>query len=439
LNGPAPSPLLQQGSALLAGGRFHEALAAFGQALREAPDGYDARLGLARACAGAGDPLAAAAWLNDAARIQPASPEPLHLLAELLLGLKLYAQALPVYRRLFDGHGARDQATVLHLAYSLEQVGALDEAALRYREALAAWPDFLEAHVDLAGMLWRIGDFAGAMAHAQRSVELAPQHPHALRILGTAHLNLGRVEEAEALFRRALELKPGFPLAELDLAFTLLGAGRLREGWQWYARRWNDVDRLRRPPRGRRLLVYAEQGLGDVIQFCRYVPLLQRAGATVLGVVQPELVALLEHSFPGFTCLTADRHLQADAHVALLDLPLHLGTDTLADIPAPEAYLQAPRDKVAAWGERLRPWAGKLKVGLAWCGFQGQMNNRNRAMALGACPCSRCPACSASACRRATPAPGPTSCRRRARWSTSPPTGRISPTVLPCCSTWTWW
>lgn len=390
--------LLEQGDALLMGGRFHDALGVFAQALRQNPASLAARYGLSRACAGAGDPLTAIAWISDALRLAPQETEPLPMMADLLLNTKQYAQALPIYERLYREMGLRDGVTVLHYGFCLEQTGRLDASVERYREAIALNPRFLEAHVDLSGVLWRLGDFEGALTHAWKAVNIDPDHPFAVRILGAALLNLNRVGEAEVQLRRALELKPGFHLAELDLAFALLQDGRLHEGWRYYAKRWKDVDRIQRPafwhpdlewqgpsvqpPQGKRIAIYAEQGLGDVIQFIRYVPLLQQDGATVYGVVQPELVPLLEASFPGFLCLRPDRDLQADYHVALLDLPLHYGTAKPEQIPAEVPYLKAPQDKLDAWAERMKPWQGQFRVGLAWSGFQGQTNNRNRAVAL---------------------------------------------------------
>jgi tetratricopeptide (TPR) repeat protein len=319
-------------------------------------------------------------------------------LADLLLSTKRYPQALAAYRHLYEVQGARDRTTLLHYGFSLEQTGALEDSVRLYREALAVDPHFLEAHVDLAGVLWRLGDFDGSLTHAQAAVAVGPDHPYAVRILGTALLNLNRLPEAEAALRHALELKPGFVLAELDLAFVLLLAGRLEEGWAWYRCRWNDVDRLKRPPffqpalewkgrveqplAGQRIAVYAEQGLGDVIQFIRYVPLLQAEGAAVFGVVPPELVPLLEHSFPGFECLTPDRRFEVDSHVALLELPMHFGT-ALDNIRAAVPYLRAPVEAVDRWRGRMAPWAGKFRIGIAWSGFQGQVNNRNRAVSLG--------------------------------------------------------
>ena len=292
---------MEQGVALLGAGRFHEAHQQFAEALRLQPLAAEPRVGLSQACEGMGDALTAAAWLSDACRVAPERAQLWMLQADLLLRHKQYVQALVPYAQLY-AHQARDRATLLHYGFCLEQVGELEGAVARYREAIAREPGFMEAHVDLAGVLWRLEDFEGALAHARTAVQLAPQHPYAVRVLGSVLFNLNRVPEAEAELRRALELLPGFSLAEVDLAFTLLLAGRLDEGWPMYALRWRDTDRLARPPffreelewkgralqplRGKRVAVYAEQGLGDVIQFIRYASLLQQAAAGTLHLLQ---------------------------------------------------------------------------------------------------------------------------------------------------------
>jgi tetratricopeptide (TPR) repeat protein len=420
----------EQGVALLNGGRFHEAFQQFGIAMRQQPLAAEPRVGLSQACQGMGDGWAAAAWLSDACRVAPQraelwiellklltlqqreaeiepmlrtalalhpdSPPLLQAQAELHLRHQRYAQALPAYERLFAQRPG-DRATALHYGFCLEQTGNVEQAVQRYRDAIALDPDFLEAHVDLSGVLWRLEDFEGALAHARKAVELGPEHPYAVRILGTALLNLNRVEEGEEQLRHALELMPGFSLAEVDLAFTLLLAGKMKEGWEMYGRRWRDADRMRRPPfyrpelewkgshlqplRDKRIAVYAEQGLGDVIQFIRHAPLMQQDGGTVFAVVHPELAPLVEGSMKGVDCPVGQRQFQVDYHVALLDLPMHYGT-TLENIPADVPYLRAPQDKVEHWRERLAPWQGKFKIGLAWSGSRAQVNNNNRAMHL---------------------------------------------------------
>jgi tetratricopeptide (TPR) repeat protein len=422
--------LLEQGAALLKGGRFHEAIGIYGQALKQAPASVDARLGLARAYLGTSDGWSAAAWLSDACRVAPRVPElwlelsrllhaqkrrgevepllsaavacnPDHMPllqahGEVLMHLRRYEAALKPYARLRELESPPTRATLLHSGFCLEQVGQVQEAADFYQQALQVDPDFMEAHVDLAGVLWRLEDFDGALVHAKRAVELAPDHPYAVRIVGTALLSLNRVGEAEPWLRRALELKPEFPLAEVDLALALLLAGRLEEGWAWYEKRWNDKSRMQRPvffhasrewmgpkhhPLKGNILVYGEQGLGDILQFLRYIPFLQRDGGTVRCVVQPELGSLIEASFDDVQCLKAGRNFETYYHVALMDLPMRYGT-TLDNIPADVPYLKTTEAKRVEWADRLSPWAGQVKVGLAWSGSHAQVNNRNRAMPL---------------------------------------------------------
>ena len=422
---------MENGVALLRGGRFHEAVGQFGAALKQQPLAAEPRLGLAQALLGMGDGWAAAAWLSDACRVCPqradlwlelaklltaqqreAELEPLlptalalhpdnalllHAQADACLRRKAYAQALPPYARLYELE-PRNRAVLLHYGFCLEHTGDIEGAAARYREAIANEPDFLEAHIDLAGVLWRLEDFEGALAHARKAVALAPEHPYAQRILGTALLNLNRMEEAEVHLRRALELKPGFELAELDMAFTQLTTGNLKEGWRSYMGRWNAAStRIKRPAffdpalewqgpqvqplQGRRIAIYAEQGLGDVIQCIRYAPRLQREGAIVFAVLHSELAALVERSFAGVTCLTGNKKFEVDNHVALMDLPMHFDT-TLETIPAEVPYLRPSAEKVAHWRGRLAPWDGKVRIGLAWSGSRQQVNNNNRAMRL---------------------------------------------------------
>lgn len=257
------------------------------------------------------------AWLGDAARVRPSQPTPLHELANLLLNQQQYAQAWPVYQQLYTRFGARDRATLLHSAFAWSRPVRWTTPCACTTRPSSANPT-LKTHVDLAGVLWRVEKRPGALAHAQRAEALAPGHPYAVRIVGTSLLHLNRLGEAEQQLRRALQLQPGFNLAQVDLALTLLLAGKLRrrlgavppalERCRPHARpaffppalEWQGP--ARQPVHGRRVLVYAEQGLGDVLHFIRYVPQLQADGATVFAVVQPELAPLLG-SMPGLGVL----------------------------------------------------------------------------------------------------------------------------------------
>lgn len=419
----------RHGVALMRVGRPHEAFAKFSSAIRLNPTSVDTRLGLADAYLSMNDGWSAAAWVSDACRITPqnqdlwvklltllnsqkreaemepalrsavsANPENkllMELLAEFYLHRKRYLDAVRVYPDLLV-IDSKDPKNLLHFGYCLEHTHKLEESIARYREALVHKPDFLEAHVDLAGVLWRLADYEGALVHARRAVEIDPNHPYAVRILGTALLHLNQLDEAEQHLRRALQLKPDFPIAIVDLALLLLLAGKFEEGWQVYERRWSDTDRMTRPAfyrpelewkgpqaqpvAGKRIVIYAEQGLGDVINFVRYAKLLQRDGATVYCVIQPELIPLVE-TMPGVVCLKPNLNIEADYHVALLELPLHYRSNA-ENAPREVPYLHAPADKVAYWRDKLKTWDGQLKVGIAWAGHHIHANHHNRCMPL---------------------------------------------------------
>jgi tetratricopeptide (TPR) repeat protein len=417
------------GQVLLRLNRAHEAFAKFSHAIRLNPLSVDTRLALAQAYLAMNDGWSAAAWVSDACRVAPNTPqlwlqlaqllasqkreaelEPVlrgavainpgdkmlvETLAEYFLNRKRYAEGLKVYEDLVALDGA-DTKSLLHYGFCLEHTHQLDASVARYREAIALKPDFLEAHVDLAGVLWRLADYEGSLVHARRAVEIDPAHPYAVRILGTALLHLNRLDEAEVQLRRALELKPDFPIAIVDLALLLLLAGKFEEGWQVYERRWTDTDRMNRPAffrpelewkgpekqpvAGKRIVIYAEQGLGDVINFIRYAKVLQNDGAMVYCVIQPELVPLVE-SMTGVIGLKPNLNIEADYHVALLELPLHYRTHA-GNAPNEVPYLRPPADKAAEWREKLKKWDGKLKVGIAWAGHYIHANHHNRSMAL---------------------------------------------------------
>ena len=409
--------------------RAHEAFAKFSNAIRLNPLSTETRMALAQAYLNMNDGWSAAAWVSDACRVAPNTPglwmqlaqllvnqqretelEPVlrsgaasnpqdkalvESLAEYYLNRKRYADGAKVYPDLF-ALDPKDPKTLLHYGFCLEHTHKLQESVARYREAIALKPDFLEAHVDLAGVLWRLADYAGSLDHAQKAVVIDPNHPFAVRILGTALLHLNRLDEAEAQLRRALELKPDFPIAIIDLALLLLLAGKFEEGWAVYERRWTDTDRMNRPAffkpelewkgpqaqpvKGKRVVIYAEQGLGDVINFIRYAKLLQADGATVYCVIQPELIDLVE-SMSGVICLKPNLNIEADHHVALLELPLHYRTNA-ANAPRETPYLFAPADKSAVWKDKMKKWDGKLKVGIAWAGHFIHANHHNRSVAL---------------------------------------------------------
>ncbi len=205
---------------------------------------------------------------------------------------------------------------------------------------------------------------------------------------------LNRHAEAVASFDKALAIDKSYADAHSNRALSLLTLGELARGFAEYEWRWKraGMTDLRRNYRGalwlgeyplarKRILLHAEQGLGDTIQFARYVPLVARMGATVVLEVQPELKPLFEGMAGAAFVHARGEPLPAyDLHCPLGSLPLALKTAP-ATIPADLPYLHADAARIAAWRPRIEALPGK-RVALAWAGHARHVNDRNRSLAL---------------------------------------------------------
>jgi len=261
------------------------------------------------------------------------------------------------------------------LAWVLQGSGRPAEAEAEYRRAIALDPDYASAFHNLGNTLVSLGRFEAAIATFRRVVELEPGHPQAHKALGHAYRETGALEPAISAFSRHLSVAPDDANGRFNRGLTRLLAGDFEAGWPDYEcrrttgseaasseRRWDggDLD-------GRSILLWAEQGFGDTLQFVRYARDLAARGGRVLLQVQPGLRALCGTA-PGIERVIAfgDELPAFDRHARLLSLPHLLGT-RLTSIPSPVPYLSAEPGRVAAWRRRLAGRPG-LRVGLAWQG-----------------------------------------------------------------------
>ncbi len=208
---------------------------------------------------------------------------------------------------------------------------------------------------------------------------------------GLALQALGRHQDALADYAKAITLAPGYVDAHFNEALALLTVGDYARGFVEYEWRWKRAAIARRSigkplwlgeyPIGRKaILLHAEQGLGDTIQFARYAPLLAEGGASVMLEVQSELKDLLS-GLAGVRVFARGEALPAfDVHCPLGSLPLALKT-TLQTVPAGIPYLRASEERLAKWRPRLDVLPGK-RVALAWAGNPNHINDRNRSIAL---------------------------------------------------------
>jgi hypothetical protein len=279
-----------------------------------------------------------------------------------------------------------------NLANSCLELGRLDEALSSYEGVLAHAPGHVGALVNRGNTLLRLNQPMRAIASYDTALAAMPKHPQILTNRGHALRRLDRPLEALAEFKAALAAAPEFAEAHFEAAMTQLTLGDFDAGWKKYEWRWKTgaFARHRRPFRappwlgnepvaGKSVLLHAEQGFGDTIQFIRYAPLLASRGAKVICEVQPELQPLLSQ-LPDITVIASGGMRPAfDLHTPLLSLPLAFKTQ-VETIPNASPYLAAPAGRVADWRARLPP--GRPRAGFVWSGSSTHKNDANRSIAL---------------------------------------------------------
>ena len=377
-----PRPLGRRGKAqahatnLGAMGHHGEAVAAW-QALHALyPDAVDIAVKLGLSLSNAGRHEDAFAALGAAAARHPQDPVLLTSIGTVLLRLERPRQAVGALLLAVQA-GPGDARALSALGIAFLQCGDLDQARLHAATAFRLAPDHDNA-VNLGRVLLDAGDFEQALsvsrqAVALRSHSLAGRNNYALALEG-----LGRHEDAVQAWRDAVTVAPGDADTYHKLATLLLGLGRMTpETWALYERRLNGnaaVGKIRRwhgeNIAGRTVLLHAEQGLGDTLQFVRYAPMVAARGARVVLAVQPGLVRLLG-SLPGVDQIVAVGQglPQFDLFCPLLSLPAVFQT-TLDTIPPPLAY-DLPEQTSTS---------GTLRVGLVWAGNPGFVNDRRRSV-----------------------------------------------------------
>ncbi|HTP96296.1 MAG TPA: FkbM family methyltransferase, partial [Burkholderiales bacterium] len=328
-----------------------------------------------------------------AIEIDPQHADAQRGLGDALLAHDEVEQAIEVYRRLIAQCPDHSDAHC-HLGVALKRLGQLDEAIACYRCAIVLDPANAIACTNLGNALEAADRYTDAEAAYCRALALAPDNAEAHNALGLTLYRMGRVDDGIAELRRAIALKPDHVNAHTNLGLALLTRGDLAGGWPEYEWRLDmpdadEPERVFRQPRwtgqdlgGKSLLVHFEQGLGDTLQFVRYVPVLARRGIGASLACQPELRRLLA-KMPGArgVITTGDKLPRFDFRCSLMSLPLRLGTD-LDSIPSEVPYLHADPALAQAWRERLSSPA--FKVGLAWAGKPSYRADRRRSIPLAA-------------------------------------------------------
>lgn len=358
--------------ALYENNQIDDAIQSYQQAVALAPTYANAHHNLGMALYRQGQAEAAIVHYQQAVEL-----EPTHASARNSLGVALYQKghlddAIEQYRQaiaiLPSYVSAHD-----NLGIALKQQRQLDEAATHFRTAISIQPNYVNAYINLGNTMRELGHYDQAIAYCQESIRLQPNNADAYNTYGCILVDLGRMEEAIACYEAAIQHRPDFADAHLNLGIILLQVGNFQRGfaeyhWRWQTKQcpdlrythalWQGEDLT-----GKIILLTAEQGFGDTIQFARYATLVAARGGQVVLACQKPLVRLLA-TIPGvFQCVDRDKdNVETHLHAPLMELPYILGT-TLETIPATVPYVFPPPDAAI----QLTNFANtRLKLGFVW-------------------------------------------------------------------------
>lgn len=366
------------GNLLAAQGRLEEAARALETALELRPQYAEARLNLAALHKRAGRLEQAEQQCRQAIQLAPALAAAYVNLTAILLAQGRSQEARAACRKALELDPQSLEANCNWASILLEERQFVAAETL-CRQLLARWPQHAETWNNLGSALQEQGRLEEAESCYRQALALAPDYPAAQLNLANAYAARRRLKEAEQCYRSILERHPDHVGAHFHLGLTLLLSGRWKEGWPEYEWRWRRPEFFRRQftqplwdgrPLGGSavVLVHAEQGLGDTVQFVRYLPWVkERSQARVVFECQPALVNLLQH-FPGADqVIPAGAPLGAfDCHIPLLSLPRVFAAEPHT-VPLAGGYLRLPPALTEFWRTQLDA-IGRPAIGLVWAG-----------------------------------------------------------------------
>jgi Flp pilus assembly protein TadD len=378
------SQAMHRANSAIAQGRFEIALTAIELALRERRDSVDALNLKGALLARFGRTEDAILCFDRALAIAPEAIECLYNKASLLQSAGRHREALDAFDRALALKPDFPEA-LNNRGLALNALEAFDEAVASFDRALALRARFPQALNNRGIAFAAARRFEEAIASYSAAIAEAPNYAEAYANRAVAHSETAEIERALADFSRATALAPNNATFKWNQAISMLLAGDFERGltaFEW--RPEGSLGSAARPSlpywRGEPLanttiLLRAEQGLGDTIQFCRYAPLLAARGPRVILDVQPQLKSLLAN-LQGVSGVIArgESPPPYDCVCPLLSLPLLFRT-RIENIPARTPYLAAQSSRVDAWRDRLATKDCQLNVGIAWAGKPGRIDS----------------------------------------------------------------
>jgi tetratricopeptide (TPR) repeat protein len=393
---PKPEYLTTLGTVLTKLRRFEEAIKAFDKAVELEPTDATLWLKMGNALVEAERPPDALLCFQHALALDPRDGDAAYKAGHVLHDLKQFEEALTFFNK--SAELRPDHALTFGMrGLVLRAMKRLEEALADALRAAELNPTNAETCNNIGAVFSDLGRREEALFWYERSLQIKPDQANTLTNKGTLLAELARFDEALATYEQAVAADPNYAIAAWNLALLQMLRGNFEAGWRGREARWKIPSLAagyppfsgtmwlgEEPVAGKTVIVCQDEGMGDTIQFARYVPMLASLGARVVLIVDEPLCPLLSGLTGVSVCLpklTDTTVPPFDFHVPIDSLPLAFGT-MLDNIPAQEAYLPPPdADRIRAWESRLGAHE-RLRVGVVWSGNPKHRNDENRSMSL---------------------------------------------------------
>lgn len=374
-------------------GRTNDAILNYDKAIELNPNFINAYINRASALKELKQLEAALHDYNLALTINSNFEETLNNRGNLLIELGRFDEAISDYRKAIKSNPNFAEA-YNNLGRAYHTLKKNNEAIQSYQQAIFIKPEFSQAHYNLANLFHENHSLEAAEKSFKKAIEFHPESFEAHTNIGLVYEALGKFEKALASYNKAISLNPSSPIAYWNKALLKILLGEFEEGWELFEWRWEGSVQKgtkrnfykplwlgKESLTGKTLLIHAEQGLGDVIQFCRYALMAEKVSQHIILELPKSLMALISSLKGHFTFIEVGQPCPPyDFHCPIMSLPLAFKT-TISTIPAPIPYIFTDEVKEKIWQKRLASKT-KPRIGLVCSGSITHPNDWNRSIAL---------------------------------------------------------
>jgi tetratricopeptide (TPR) repeat protein len=359
--------------------------------LEKKPDNADMLHMLGVICYQLGNHDSGIQYIKKALLIDPDFTEAYNNLGNIYQEMKQLDEAIACYRKALKLNPNLPKA-YYNLGIALQDSKQPDEAILYYRKAVVLGMHTPGLYSNLGLALQEQGQADEAISSYQKALQLDPKFVEAHYNLGNAFQEKGQLDKAISCYQKVIQLDSDYTDARYNLSLVLLLTGDFKQGWEEYEWRWKLKDKEQNhysqplwkgnDIAGCTILLHAEQGFGDTIQFIRYAPLVAERCKRVIVQCQKELISLL-HTVKGVdqVFMQGQQLPEFDLHCPLLNLPSIFETD-MSNIPAKIPYITADAAKAEMWKERIQKGGARIRTGLVWSGNPKHKKDHKRSCRL---------------------------------------------------------